>query len=127
MIKCEFCGSTKSYFDGDYMRCSDCSKLLKECRYCEGKLVFKNGMYICNKCESKERFLRRHEKEEFNKDQIYYTECLINHALEEYDKKFKALLLMMVQKGLIKDISELQDVLDSMNVINTLKDDVNKT
>lgn len=127
MVKCKFCGSTDSYFNGEYMHCSNCGKLTKECRRCEGELEFKNGCYVCKKCGEKERFLRREENEEFNKDPIYYTEGLINNALEEYDKKFKALLLMMVQKGLIKDISDLQDVLDSMDIIDTLKSNVNKT
>lgn len=82
----------------------------------------KNGIYVCNKCGEKERFLRRDENEEFNKDPIDYTEHLIKHALEDYDKKFRALLVIMVQKGLIKDINELEDVLKSIDLLDTLKD-----
>lgn len=123
MDKCIFCGDTKMTFHPyDGMRCENCGKLRRICKNCNGELEYKNGTYICKDCGNLERYLRRDEKEEFNKDPIFYTEHLIQHALEDYDKKFRALLIMMVQKGLIKDVNELEDVLKSIDLLNTLKD-----
>ncbi len=122
MSKCIYCGETKMYFTTDGMHCDKCGQLRRVCRTCEDDLEYKNGTYICKGCGNREIFLRREENEQFNKNPIFHTEHLIQYALEDYDKKFRALLLMMVQKGLIKDLNELEDVLKSMDVLDTLKD-----
>jgi hypothetical protein len=131
LSKCIFCGETKTYFTTDGICCDKCRKLRRICKACDGELEYitiRHGGYrgytgyVCKECGTRQPFLRRDENEDFNGDPVEYTNCLIRQALNEYDKKFKALLLMMVQKGMIKDLNELEDVIKSMDVLDTLKD-----
>lgn len=123
MSKCIFCGETKIYYTTDGMRCDRCGKLRRVCRRCEEDLEYKDGTYVCKGCGSKEVFLRRDENEEFNKNPIFHTEHLIEYALRDYDKKFRALLLMLVQKNVIKSVNDLEEILQSIDLLDTLKDD----
>lgn len=97
-------------------------KIDRVCSMCgSSQIVYLGYYYHCTVCGNKDWHLRDNENDEFTKDQVGYTEYLIREALEEYDKKIAALVLIMVQQGILKDVNELDDILNSMDVHNQLK------
>lgn len=97
-------------------------KIDRVCSMCgSGRIVYLDYYYHCTVCGNKDWHLRERENGEFNKDLVGYTEYIVNEKLKEYDKKIAALVLIMVQQGILKDVNELDDILNSMDVHNQLK------
>jgi len=63
------------------------------------------------------------QKEKFLDDPVNTTNVLIKEALGEYDRKFKAFILLMIQKKVISNFEELEDVLKSMDLLDVITND----
>lgn len=97
-----------------------------ECPFCGDDVIADNKRkaFIClNKAcgyTDKESYDNYIWQKKMATDKVACVKEMIKEAIEEHDKEFKALILLLIQKGLVKDLNELKEVIQSMNVLEAL-------
>lgn len=97
-----------------------------DCPLCGDDMIIdsKKKTYVCcnqncNHSDKKlyEDFIWRNK---MTNDHVTCVREMIKEAIEEHDKEFRALLILLIQKGLVKDLNELKEVIQSMEVLDVL-------